>query len=155
VQKTEIDLYQEVESMKDFFSTSLKKKGLVFNNKISKDFQIYMDSNALKLVTRNLISNAIKFCNSGDEISISATRQDGYDRVCIQDSGVGMSKDIVRRLFNNSSIISSVGTQKEKGNGVGTVLCRTFIEENGGTIWVDYSEENFGTRICFEVPERA
>ena len=155
VQKTEIDLYQEVESMKDFFSTSLKKKGLVFNNKISKDFQIYMDSNALKLVTRNLISNAIKFCNPGDEISISATRQDGYDRVCIQDSGVGMSKDIVRRLFNNSSIISSVGTQKEEGNGVGTVLCRTFIEENGGTIWVDYSEENFGTRICFEVPKRA
>jgi len=55
-------------------------------------------------------------------------------------------------LFINSSITSSLGTNKEEGKGVGTVLCKTFIEENGGSIWVDFSEEGKGTRICFEVP---
>ncbi|MFO7744599.1 MAG: tetratricopeptide repeat protein [Psychroflexus sp.] len=152
VEKTVIPLQQEVESMKEFFSSSLKNKNITLNNKVPEDLEIYMDSNALKLVIRNLISNAIKFCNPEDEISVSALRQGGYDRICIQDTGVGMKQDQARRLFNNSSIISSVGTQKEEGKGIGTVLCRTFVEENGGTIWVDYSEENLGTRICFEVP---
>ncbi|MFD0932006.1 tetratricopeptide repeat protein [Psychroflexus salinarum] len=152
VEKTVIPLQQEVESMKEFFSSSLKNKNITLKNKVPEDLEIYMDSNALKLVIRNLISNAIKFCNPEDEISVSALRQGGYDRICIQDTGVGMKQDQARRLFNNSSIISSVGTQKEEGKGIGTVLCRTFVEENGGTIWVDYSEEHLGTRICFEVP---
>lgn len=152
VEKKKIDLHSEVEEMKVFFASSLKKKNITINNKVSEEFQIYMDVNALKLVIRNLISNAIKFCNSGDEIRLSATTQGNYSRVCIQDTGVGMSKDTSRRLFNNSSIISSVGTEKEEGNGIGTTLCRTFVEENGGTIWVDYTEEAVGTRICFEVP---
>jgi len=48
-----------------------------------------------------------------------------------------------------------LGTNKEEGKGVGTVLCKTFIEENGGSIWVDFSEVGKGTRICFEVPTQS
>lgn len=152
VEKTDLSLHHEVENIHEFFYTPLREKGINFKNKVSEDFKIFMDANALKLVIRNLVSNAIKFCNTGDEISISATRQTDFYLVCVQDTGVGMSPHIARRLFHNSSIVSSVGTHKEEGKGIGTVLCRTFVEENDGHIWVDFSEEHKGTRICFEVP---
>ncbi|SDG47728.1 tetratricopeptide repeat protein [Psychroflexus sediminis] len=155
VNKTEFFVREEIENMEDFFNSALKEKNLILNNKVSKQFTMYMDANAFKLVIRNIISNAIKFCNSGDEISISATTQDDFNRICIQDTGVGMDQDKARMLFTNSSIISSIGTQNEDGKGIGTMLCRTYVEENGGLIWVDYSEENSGTRICFEVPVKS
>ncbi|NEV94511.1 tetratricopeptide repeat protein [Psychroflexus sp. YR1-1] len=154
VDKTEFLVHNEIQSMEDFFSTALKDKNLILNNKVSKGFKIYMDANAFKLVIRNLISNAIKFCNPGDEITISAITQDGFYRVCVQDTGVGMPSTTAKSLFKDSSITSSIGTRKEDGKGIGTILCRTYVEENDGIIWVDYSETNKGTRICFEVPAK-
>lgn len=155
IAKEEIHLNAEIESIHDFFFTPMREKNLSFENKLPPGFKIYMDANALKLVIRNLISNAIKFCNSGDTISISAQKLDDVYRVCIQDTGVGMPDEVAKTLFSNSSIISSVGTRKEQGKGIGTVLCTTYVEENGGRIWVDYSETGKGTRICFEVPAEA
>ena len=152
VEKTTFLLKPEVNSLYDLFYSPLREKNIQFENKVTEDFKIYVDVNTLKLVVRNLISNAIKFCNAEDKISISATHFENFDRICVQDTGVGMTSEVAKHLFNNSSITSSLGTNKEEGKGVGTVLCKTFIEENGGSIWVDFSEEGKGTRICFEVP---
>jgi signal transduction histidine kinase len=152
VEKSTFLLNPEVNSLYDLFYSPLREKNIQFENKVTEDFKIYVDVNTLKLVVRNLISNAIKFCNAEDKISISATHFENFDRICIQDTGVGMTSEVAKHLFNNSSITSSLGTNKEEGKGVGTVLCKTFIEENGGSIWVDFSEEGKGTRICFEVP---
>ncbi|PKG44275.1 tetratricopeptide repeat-containing sensor histidine kinase [Psychroflexus sp. MES1-P1E] len=154
VEKSTFLLKPEVNSLYDLFYSPLKDKNIQFENNITEDFKIYIDINTLKLVVRNLISNAIKFCNAEDKISISATHFEKYDRICVQDTGVGMTSEVAKHLFSNSSITSSLGTKKEKGKGVGTVLCKTFIEENGGSIWVDFSEEGKGTRICFEVPNQ-
>jgi signal transduction histidine kinase len=152
VEKTVLRLKPEIDNLYNFFSSPLRDKNLHFENKIPEDFEMYIDVNTLKLVIRNLISNSVKFCHKGDKISVSATHVEGFDRICVQDTGVGMSDKVAKHLFSNSSIISSIGTNKEEGKGIGTVLCRTFVEENGGSIWVDYSEEGKGTRICFEVP---
>jgi signal transduction histidine kinase len=152
VEKSTFLLNPEVNSLYDLFYSPLREKNIQFENKVLEDFKIYVDVNTLKLVVRNLISNAIKFCNAEDKISISATHFEKFDRICIQDTGVGMTSEVAKHLFSNSSITSSLGTNKEEGKGVGTVLCKTFIEENGGRIWVDFSEVGKGTRICFEVP---
>jgi signal transduction histidine kinase len=152
VEKSTFLLNPEVNSLYDLFYSPLREKNIQFENKVTEDFKIYVDVNTLKLVVRNLISNAIKFCNAEDKISISATHFEKFDRICIQDTGVGMTSEVAKHLFSNSSITSSLGTNKEEGKGVGTVLCKTFIEENGGRIWVDFSEVGKGTRICFEVP---
>jgi signal transduction histidine kinase len=152
VEKSTFVLEPEVNSLYDLFYSALRDKNIQFENKITDDFKIYVDVNTLKLVIRNLISNAIKFCNAEDKISISATHFEKFDRICVQDTGIGMTSEVAKHLFNNSCITSSLGTNKEEGKGVGTVLCKTFIEENGGSIWVDFSEVGKGTRICFEVP---
>ena len=155
VEKSTFVLKPEVNSLSDLFYSPLRDKNIQFENKITDDFKIYVDVNTLKLVIRNLISNAIKFCNAEDKISISATHFENFDRICVQDTGVGMTSEVAKHLFDNSSITSSLGTNKEEGKGVGTVLCKTFIEENGGSIWVDFSEVGKGTRICFEVPTQS
>jgi len=152
IDKKHIDVKAEVDELKDFFHTLLKEKKITLQNKIDHNFQAYMDPNAMKLVLRNLVSNAIKFCNPEDSIIISATTQEGLDRVCVQDTGVGMPADAAKKLFTDANISSIAGTHQEPGKGIGTVLCKTFVEENNGKIWVDYSEEGKGTRICFEIP---
>ncbi|MFN2261076.1 MAG: tetratricopeptide repeat protein [Psychroflexus sp.] len=155
IEKKQLNLYEEIQSKQSFFDSTLKDKNVTFINKVDKDYEIFIDQNSLKLVLRNLISNALKFTDGGDQITISAIKKDGSDRVCIQDTGIGMSHNVAESLFKNNNLVSAIGTKSEKGKGIGTLLCKNFIEENGGLIWVDFSEENKGTRICFEVPTKS
>lgn len=154
VEKQQLNLYEEVQSKQSFFDSTLKDKNVIFINNVNKDFEIYIDKNALKVVLRNLISNALKYTETSDRITISAIKEGGFDRVCVQDTGIGMSQDVSKSLFKNNNLVSAIGTKSEKGKGIGTLLCKNFIEENDGEIWVEFSEEGKGTQICFKVPSK-
>ncbi|WP_127846061.1 tetratricopeptide repeat protein [Psychroflexus aestuariivivens] len=154
IEKQELNLFQEVQSKNNFFDSNLKQKGVKIINKVDENFEIFIDQNSLKIVLRNLISNAIKFTDIGDKITISAIHKDGFDRVCVQDTGLGMSQEVAESLFKKNNLVSAIGTKAEKGKGIGTLLCKNFIEENDGLIWVDFTEIDKGTRICFEVPSK-
>ena len=105
-------------------------------------------------VIRNVISNALKFSNDKGTLTIKAYEYDEkYNLVSISDSGIGMPIEIMNKLFRIDANSSRLGTNQEKGTGLGLILCKEFIEKNGGQIWVE-SIENVGSTFFFTIPKR-
>ena len=112
---------------------------------------IYADPDQIRIVIRNLIFNAIKFSNRKSSIYLLSTLENGLASVTIQDEGVGIEETTLAKLLTNEPIISSRGTEKEKGTGLGLKLCKEFIHINQGTIDVQ-SEIGKGTRFTISLP---
>ena len=104
----------------------------------------------IKTVIRNLVSNAIKFTNSGT-IEIKTTKEEHLIITCIRDTGIGMSEEDRGKLFRIEVDPSTIGQSTEKGSGLGLILCKNFIELNEGSIWVESSPEN-GSVFCISLP---
>jgi signal transduction histidine kinase len=107
--------------------------------------------NSVTTVIRNLISNAIKFTPKGGTITLSASKSNEEALVSIADTGVGMSKEVIDKLFRIDAKHSTKGTADEKGTGLGLVLCKDFVEKNNGNIGVQ-SEEGKGSTFYFTLP---
>ena len=118
---------------------------------VEKDFEVLCDRNMINTVLRNLISNAIKFTNPGGKIEISAERIDEMYEIRVADNGVGIPEENLGKLFSAASRLNTAGTQNEKGTGLGLVLCKEFIEKNGGTIKVK-SKVGTGSTFIFNLP---
>ncbi|MGE6221312.1 histidine kinase N-terminal 7TM domain-containing protein [Nubsella zeaxanthinifaciens] len=133
-------------------SASLKKIHIihdVFPNEVA-----YADVLMFQIVIRNILNNAIKFCNEGCEILITASYQNtGMIKVCIKDNGVGIPHDLQQKLFTDENI-SLRGTRNEKGTGLGLMICKDFMQRNGGDVTVD-STEGVGSTFCITVPTKA
>lgn len=110
----------------------------------------YADKETITTVIRNLISNAIKFTGNGGEISLWAYSQNEHISIYITDTGVGMSSEEVKKLFHVDKI-STKGTNQESGTGLGLIICKEFVEKNGGSIEVE-SEINVGTTFIIKLP---
>jgi signal transduction histidine kinase len=152
INKEVLNLYDQTFVLLQTHEVAIHEKDIKVSNQIPKDAEIFIDKNTLDLVMRNLLVNSLKYCNANDEISFSFSQDNTFTKVCIEDTGVGMKKKTAEALFQSDDLISALGTGKEKGSGIGAILSKNFLEENGGTIWVDYSQEGKGTRICFQVP---
>jgi two-component system, sensor histidine kinase and response regulator len=125
-------------------------KDIRIENRIPENTIVFADNEMMKLVLRNLISNAIKFCNAGNLVVLSAFTINDVCTVTVQDTGVGMSEDVQQKIFRKSGY-SSRGTAQEKGSGLGLSLCKDFIEQNGGTIWAE-STLGEGSAFKFKLP---
>lgn len=112
---------------------------------------VFADENSISLVIRNLLSNAIKYTPNQGTIEVIANKQDFYIEVEISDNGVGMKKEVVDNLFISNAFISTMGTNNEKGSGLGLMLCKEFVERNGGQIRV-VSTPGKGSKFSFTVP---
>ena len=112
------------------------------------ELQAYADHNMVNLILRNLISNAIKFTENGGLVQVIAKEEAGKIVVSIKDTGVGISEEDVPKIFNPNAHVSTYGTNHEKGSGLGLLLCKEFVETNGGTIWVE-SKQGQGTTFTF------
>jgi len=112
---------------------------------------VFADILMIQIVVRNLLNNAIKFCNEGCTIHITAVYS-GNDmiRLSIADNGIGMSGETVDKLFTGENQ-SSRGTMNEKGTGIGLVVCKEFVERNNGSIAVE-SEPLKGSRFIIYLP---
>lgn len=130
-------------------AATLKKVNIlhdVFPNEIA-----YADVLMFQIVIRNIINNAVKFCNEGCEIVITASFQRNHMlKICIKDNGVGISEATMEKLFKDENV-SSRGTQNEKGTGLGLMICKDFMSRNDGEISVS-SEVGKGTTFCILVP---
>jgi signal transduction histidine kinase len=98
---------------------------------------VVADPNHVRLILRNLISNAIKFSSPNSEVSITSNATESFVHISICDTGTGLSAEEVPKLFNSSAHFSKAGTANEKGMGVGLLLTKEFIDKNGGTISVE------------------
>lgn len=110
------------------------------------------DINSVKTIIRNLLSNAIKFTPEGGIISIFVDEWKDFVEIGIRDTGVGISEDDQKKIFDISAKYSTLGTNQEKGTGLGLILCKEFIMRNHGSINVE-SQEEAGTTIKFTLPK--
>jgi len=133
----------------ELMTENARSKTIEINNSISDNLIVFADRNSILTVLRNLISNAINHTPKDGNITIEATENDDkYIEVKVSDNGVGISKEIISRLFKIDEDISTLGTEKEKGSGLGLILCKDFVEKNGGKIWVE-SELDKGSSFYF------
>lgn len=144
----EVDLYELACDNTDFLMQIATNKNIKLIQNIEPNTFISCDRNMITTVIRNLLSNAIKFTNTNGVISIYLAENDKNLTISVQDTGVGMSKEIVEKLFRIDTKVTSVGTNNEKGIGLGLILCKEFVEKHGGKIWVE-SEVGKGSTFCF------
>jgi two-component system, sensor histidine kinase and response regulator len=127
------------------------EKSITINRFLPHDVIVFADKAMINTVLRNLIANAIKFTKPGGEINISAVKQHNEVIVSVSDTGVGMSQDKLGKIFQLDQSCSTLGTNKEKGTGLGLILCKEFVEKHGGKIWVE-SKEDIGSTFYFTLP---
>jgi signal transduction histidine kinase len=128
-------------------------KNITLLNSVSPAQVVYADKNMLSAILRNLISNGIKFTYPGGRVEVSATELPEGVEICVADNGTGIPKKAQEELFHIDILLSTPGTQNEKGTGLGLILCKEFIGKHNGTIRVE-SEEGKGSRFYFILPKK-
>lgn len=132
------------------FKATADNKRISLVNNVPADTNVLVDENQFKFILRNLLSNAIKFTNPGGMVEISAARHEGNMVVfCVKDNGIGIPKEKQAKIFEPTNT-STAGTANESGTSIGLMLCKEFVRQNGGSIWVE-SEPGQGATFCFSV----
>lgn len=133
------------------FSEQAAKKGVSIEQEEMGETQVFVDRNHLSLILRNLVNNAIKYTQAGDKISARAVQNNGHTRIEIEDTGLGMDDIVKENLFSLEGSISTEGTFGERGTGLGLIMCKDYVERNGGSLLVQ-SEKNKGTSFVILLP---
>lgn len=131
------------------YKAGAQQKNILLELSISQNLFVYADRPMLETVVRNLLNNALKFTPEGGLIVLGAEMKEDHTEIWIEDNGVGISDEAISHIFELDT--TSSGTRGEKGNGLGLILCKDFIERNHGKIWVE-SREGHGTTFRFTVP---
>lgn len=139
-----IEVKNIVDETFELFQGAIDAKNLKIENKVSEDAVVYADYKMLFSIIRNLISNAIKFTKSDGTISIETKPNGDLIEVVVSDNGIGMTESQRENIFNKSSVTDKDGT------GLGLIICKEFIEKNGGSISVE-SKKGVGTTFKFTV----
>jgi signal transduction histidine kinase len=146
-----IDIRSLVQDKITLYTPQAAEKELQIHNKINQRMLVYVDKHQLSFILRNLINNAIKFTDKNGNIELNANIvNEKYTLISVSDSGIGMQADAIGAIFNKSEIFSTYGTENEKGTGLGLMLCKEYIEHNGGQLNI-LSEPGKGTTIQFTV----
>jgi len=132
-------------------NTTATVKNISLKSIPSKKIKIYSHGNMLKVILRNLISNAIKFTKSGGTVKVFYVIEQNHVEVTVSDNGVGIIKNIQDKLFDLSENVITMGTENETGSGLGLVLCKELVTILGGNIWVE-SKEDKGCDFKFTIP---
>jgi PAS domain S-box-containing protein len=146
-----LNLSSIIQEILDIYISTAKIKNISLNYIPSEDIEVYIDQNMLKTVLRNLISNSIKFTNLNGKITINATQNHNNIEITVSDNGIGMNEETKKKLFKIDTNITTPGTASETGTGLGLILCKEFIEKQGGEIWVE-SELGKGSDFKFTFP---
>lgn len=147
----DIKLDELIESVYLLHKGSIQQKKLNFVNKIGPGIIVHADLNMLKAILRNLVSNAIKYTPEGGVIQVDFNELNGYSQIIVTDNGVGIPVESISRLFDEKNTISTYGTNKESGSGLGLILCQSFIKSNNGRLLVE-SAEGKGSSFTIELP---
>jgi PAS domain S-box-containing protein len=149
----EINLQQLIEQEIKGLIPMAQTKNIQIINELDDDAIAFGDSNMIKTVLRNLISNAIKFSYEDNTVTISGNQIPKYMSICVADEGVGIPEEKLENLFKSQIQESTPGTAQEKGTGLGLLLCKEFVEKNKGRIWAE-SRLGSGSRFNFILPLR-
>ncbi len=149
----EFNVFPIVEDVLLLNKGNANSKGIELVNDISDEFKIVADFNMFNTIMRNLVANAVKFTKFGGKISVGASDSDEFSEFYVQDNGVGISDGDIHKLFKIDVHHSEIGTNNEKGTGLGLILCAEFIEKHDGTIRVE-SELEKGSKFIFTISKK-
>ena len=124
------------------------EKKLTLETSLPHGLTAYADYQMVDTVMRNLISNAIKFTPPGGKILVSARQKGQYIEISVADNGIGIDAEHLPKIFHVGTKYKRLGTAREKGTGLGLILCKDLVEKSGGRIWIE-SEVNKGTTCWF------
>jgi two-component system sensor histidine kinase/response regulator len=147
-----IDLFVLAKENIQYFVGNAEKKNINISIKVRENTWIYADENMIKSVLRNLVNNAVKFTHPGGKIKIFSKKKGDFIITSVQDTGVGIPKEKLGFLFQNGKRFSTRGTAEEKGSSLGLLICKEFVEKNGGEIRVK-SETGKGSTFEFSLPK--
>ena len=142
------DLFAEVVSLVDGLA---KNKSIKLSLDVKEDFRLFADRNMITTVLRNLATNAVKFTHKNGAVDISASPHAGYVQINVQDTGIGISPEGLKKLFILNEDTCRIGTENEFGTGLGLMLCKEFIDKHSGEILVE-SEVGKGTVFIIKLP---
>jgi len=147
-----VDLYGIALQAVLLLKQTAEKKEISLKNSIQKNSFVFVDETMIESVIENLITNAIKFTPRKGSIEISSKELTDAYQISISDTGVGISEENLQKLFRMDVHFTEYGTEREKGSGLGLLLCKEHVQKNGGKIWVE-SEEGKGSTFYFTVPK--
>jgi signal transduction histidine kinase len=150
-QPTPVNLKSLAEMDIEFVEAAAERKRITIENSVEDAITVFGDPNMLSTVIRNLLNNAIKYSDKDAIIEIASARENGKAVVAIKDTGLGMDEESRQKLFRIDTHFSTIGTDGERGNGLGLLLCRELVSKNKGEIWVE-SVPGKGSTFFFTVP---
>ncbi|MGV6832622.1 MAG: tetratricopeptide repeat-containing sensor histidine kinase [bacterium] len=147
---TDFNIQEIFTEKMNLVQNKVQKKRVVLLDESIRDFA-YADRSMIEIVVQNLLANAVKFSRVGDVITVSNREKNGQVLVCIEDTGVGISKENQAKLFGAANYTTR-GTGDEKGTGLGLSICKQLVELNNGKIWVE-SDLGQGSKFFFTIPK--
>lgn len=146
-----VQLKKVCDDVLSLLNESAATKQIEIIPEIDAGLELHADVDMLRTILRNLISNAIKFTHENGQIILRAEQQDTDMIITVSDNGIGMSQEVVSRLWQIAELYTSPGTKGEKGTGLGLMLCKEFVEKHHGRIWVE-SEVGKGSDFKIALP---
>lgn len=149
--KVKVGLHQLIKVLEEEHRMPLMKKKITLQNLVDRDLAIVTEKEMMRIVCRNLISNAIKFTNENGTIDVfSRIGDDHCLYLTVKDNGIGMTKEAIEKV-NAKQYYNTTGTSYEKGSGFGLMLCRDLISKAGGELIVE-SEPGKGSTFTIRMP---
>lgn len=149
-----LELKSLANSVAGLLRLNCENKKIKIENNIPEGITVFADLQMVQSVIRNLLSNALKFTPENGFIEMSAVEKDLEVEISVKDSGVGISELNLKKILDPEESVQTIGTNKEAGSGLGLLLCKDFVEKNGGEIWVE-SELGKGSTFTFTLPATA
>ena len=154
LKKERVSINEIIFSLVTIFRLVVEKKGLFIITQLNstQGLIIELDSDRINQVLTNLLDNAIKFTDKGGIVIKTSLEDNGqYVKVCIEDTGTGIEKQDIQRLFHSFSQLGDRNSRRTGGTGLGLAISKEIIEQLGGRIWVE-SEYGKGSLFCFTLP---
>ncbi len=148
-----INLKSVAESITGLLKLNMETKKIQVEITIPDETTVFADLQMVNSVLRNLLSNAVKFTPEKGLIRIYSEIQDEMIKVSVADTGVGISESNLKKIFSAANTLRTFGTNNESGSGLGLMLCKDFVEKNGGKIWVE-SSPGKGSIFSFTLPRK-
>lgn len=145
-------LHELIDSTVKLMESQALNKQVELVEEVPQHLLVFADLNLTKTILRNLLNNAIKYTPSTGNVKVSAVVSGNYIEVCVTDSGCGISPEAMAKIFRIDAKHSTLGTNYERGTGLGLILCKEFVALQGGKIWVE-SEVGVGSKFYFTLPQ--
>ncbi|KAF0235864.1 MAG: integral membrane sensor signal transduction histidine, partial [Chitinophagaceae bacterium] len=150
--KIKMPVFPIVSGLENEHRMLLERKHIAFSNQVDPALIVWADKEMIRIVLRNLISNAIKFTPANGEINVYTSREGDRSTINIQDSGIGMTPETIQRI-GAKQYYTTAGTALEKGSGFGLMLCSDLINRHGGQLIIQ-SEPGKGTVFTIQLPDQ-